>query len=73
MTRLSPKESYDRIYRIRRAVQCSIQHKNLPKEDWTKPEEVRNEPFHLEYDEPRNLEAYNAMIPSVSSEGACIF
>lgn len=41
LNRLSPKESYDRIYRIRRSVQCSYQHKLLPKEQWTKPEEVR--------------------------------
>ncbi|OAA33451.1 ubiquinol-cytochrome C reductase-like protein [Moelleriella libera RCEF 2490] len=39
LNRLSPKESYDRIYRIRRSVQCSYQHKLLPKEQWTKPEE----------------------------------
>ncbi|KAM3520954.1 hypothetical protein MY4038_009220, partial [Beauveria bassiana] len=39
--RLSSQESYDRIYRIRRATQCSYQHKLLPKEDWTKPEDVR--------------------------------
>ncbi|QPH05446.1 Cytochrome b-c1 complex subunit 7 [Epichloe festucae Fl1] len=37
--RLSPKESYDRIYRIRRSVQCSYQHKLLPKDQWTKAEE----------------------------------
>ncbi|TQV91298.1 hypothetical protein V2A60_009489 [Cordyceps javanica] len=37
--RLSDQESYDRIYRLRRATQCSYQHKLLPKEDWTKPEE----------------------------------
>ncbi|KAM3427902.1 hypothetical protein NHJ13734_008816 [Beauveria thailandica] len=37
--RLSSQESYDRIYRIRRATQCSYQHKLLPKEDWTKPED----------------------------------
>ncbi|KAL0942807.1 ubiquinol-cytochrome c reductase complex 14 kda protein [Colletotrichum truncatum] len=37
--RLSPKESYDRVFRIRRAVQLSYQHKLLPKEEWTKPEE----------------------------------
>ncbi|CAH0018420.1 unnamed protein product [Clonostachys rhizophaga] len=39
LKRLSSKESYDRIYRIRRAVQCSYQHKLLPKSEWTKPEE----------------------------------
>ncbi|KAI5927021.1 cytochrome b-c1 complex subunit 7 [Camillea tinctor] len=37
--RLSPKESYDRVYRIRRAYQCSVSHKLLPKDQWTKPEE----------------------------------
>ncbi|GAB0137750.1 Cytochrome b-c1 complex subunit 7 [Epichloe bromicola] len=39
LRRLSPKESYDRIYRIRRSVQCSYQHKLLPKDQWTKTEE----------------------------------
>ena len=37
--RLSPKESYDRVYRIRRATQLSLQQKVLPKHEWTKPEE----------------------------------
>ncbi|KAL2134108.1 hypothetical protein VTI74DRAFT_995 [Chaetomium olivicolor] len=37
--RLSPKESYDRIYRIRRATQLSLQQKILPRAEWTKPEE----------------------------------
>ncbi|KAM0555067.1 hypothetical protein ACHAPJ_006416 [Fusarium lateritium] len=35
LKRLSNVESYERIYRIRRAVQCSYQHKLLPKEQWT--------------------------------------
>ncbi|CAI4215331.1 unnamed protein product [Parascedosporium putredinis] len=39
LKRLSPKESYDRVYRIRRAFQLSISHKILPKEQWTKVEE----------------------------------
>lgn len=39
LKRLSPKESYDRVYRIRRAFQLSLQHKLLPKNQWTKPEE----------------------------------
>ncbi|KAH6840671.1 cytochrome b-c1 complex subunit 7 [Chaetomium sp. MPI-CAGE-AT-0009] len=39
LSRLSPKESYDRIYRIRRATQLSLQQKILPKNEWTKPEE----------------------------------
>lgn len=44
LRRLSPKESYDRIYRIRRSVQCSYQHKLLPKDQWTKADEVRHNP-----------------------------
>ncbi|KAK0652990.1 cytochrome b-c1 complex subunit 7 [Cercophora newfieldiana] len=39
LKRLPAKESYDRIYRIRRATQLSLQHKLLPKAEWTKPEE----------------------------------
>ena len=39
LDRLSPREQYDRVYRIRRSVQCSVQHKLLPREQWTKPEE----------------------------------
>jgi hypothetical protein len=41
LQRLSPKEAYERVYRIRRSVQCSTIHKLLPKDQWTKPEEVR--------------------------------
>ncbi|KAF4582203.1 ubiquinol-cytochrome C reductase-like protein [Ophiocordyceps camponoti-floridani] len=39
LKRLSPKEAYDRVYRLRRSTQLSYQHKLLPKEQWTKPEE----------------------------------
>ncbi|AEO63592.1 48c699bd-673a-43c3-abb5-b4cd75e840ea [Thermothielavioides terrestris] len=39
LRRLPPKESYDRVYRIRRATQLSLQHKILPRSEWTKPEE----------------------------------
>lgn len=39
LARLPPRESYDRIYRIRRATQLSLQQKVLPKAEWTKPEE----------------------------------
>ncbi|KAL5611952.1 hypothetical protein BROUX41_000481 [Berkeleyomyces rouxiae] len=39
LKRLSEKQHYDRIYRIRRAVQCSYQNKLLPKSEWTKPED----------------------------------
>ncbi|KAJ4396422.1 Cytochrome b-c1 complex subunit 7 [Gnomoniopsis smithogilvyi] len=39
LARLDAKARYDRIFRIRRAVQCSISHKLLPKAEWTKPDE----------------------------------
>ncbi|PKS07751.1 hypothetical protein jhhlp_006359 [Lomentospora prolificans] len=39
LKRLSPKDSYDRVYRIRRAFQLSLSHKILPKEEWTKVED----------------------------------
>ncbi|PGH22931.1 hypothetical protein AJ80_02980 [Polytolypa hystricis UAMH7299] len=37
--RLPPKEAYDRVFRIRRAFQLSIEHQLLPKHEQTKPEE----------------------------------
>jgi len=37
LKRLGPQESYDRVYRLRRAAQLSLQHKLLPKEQWTQP------------------------------------
>lgn len=39
IARLDTKARYDRIFRIRRAVQCSISHKLLPKAEWTKADE----------------------------------
>ncbi|CCU78446.1 unnamed protein product [Blumeria hordei] len=39
LKRLPPKDAYDRVFRIRRAVQCSLSHQLLPKEEQTKPEE----------------------------------
>lgn len=41
LKRLNNRESYERIYRIRRAVQCSYQHKLLPKDQWTTTAQVR--------------------------------
>jgi len=38
LKRIPPKVSYDRVYRLRRAVQCSLAHTILPKEEQTKPE-----------------------------------
>ncbi|KPI44018.1 Cytochrome b-c1 complex subunit 7 [Cyphellophora attinorum] len=39
LKRLPPKEAYDRIFRLRRAFQCSISHQLLPREEQTKPED----------------------------------
>ncbi|KAF9637378.1 Cytochrome d ubiquinol oxidase 14kDa subunit [Lasiodiplodia theobromae] len=39
LKRLPPKEAYDRVFRMRRAFQCSLAHQLLPKEQQTKPEE----------------------------------
>lgn len=38
--RLSPQETYDRAYRIRVAVNQSMLHTELPKDQWVKPSEV---------------------------------
>ena len=40
LSRLPPREAYDRAYRLRVASQCSVLHKDLPKEQWIKPSEV---------------------------------
>lgn len=39
LKRLPPRQSYDRVFRLRRAVQLSVQQKILPRAEWTKPEE----------------------------------
>ncbi|KAI9729924.1 MAG: Cytochrome b-c1 complex subunit 7 [Claussenomyces sp. TS43310] len=39
LKRLPPTEAYDRVFRLRRAFQCSLAHQLLPKEQHTKPEE----------------------------------
>ncbi|KAL8409651.1 hypothetical protein RB594_007921 [Gaeumannomyces avenae] len=39
LKRLSPKEQYDRVYRLRRAAQLSLSHTLLPKGQWTKADE----------------------------------
>lgn len=41
LARVPKKELYDRAYRIKRAVQASIQQSELEPEQWTKPSEVR--------------------------------
>lgn len=40
LSRLPANETYDRVYRMRRAVQCSIIQRDLPKEQWTTPQNV---------------------------------
>ncbi|KAK6004505.1 hypothetical protein QM012_008367 [Aureobasidium pullulans] len=39
LKRLPPKEAYDRVFRMRRAFQCSLSHQLLPKNEQTKPED----------------------------------
>jgi len=39
LKRLPEREAYDRVFRLRRAFQCSLAHQLLPKEQQTKPEE----------------------------------
>ncbi|RVX70195.1 hypothetical protein B0A52_05528 [Exophiala mesophila] len=39
LKRLPPKEAYDRVFRLRRAFQCSISHQLLPEAERTKPED----------------------------------
>ncbi|KAH8821137.1 cytochrome b-c1 complex subunit 7 [Xylogone sp. PMI_703] len=39
LKRLPPKEAYDRVFRLRRAFQCSLAHQLLPKDQHTKPED----------------------------------
>lgn len=63
LKRLPPQEAYDRVFRLRRAFQvvlcdfctasetngsqCSLSHQLLPKDQHTKPEEVRKTgPLH---------------------------
>ncbi len=41
LTRLTPREAYDRAFRFKRASQASVLHKELPKSEWVNPEEVR--------------------------------
>jgi len=36
---LTPREAYDRQFRIKRASQADVLHAPLPRDQWTKPEE----------------------------------
>ncbi|KAF8469071.1 cytochrome b-c1 complex subunit 7 [Kalaharituber pfeilii] len=39
LKRLPPKVAYDRVYRMRRAMQCSLTQSQLPQHEQTKPED----------------------------------
>ncbi|KII88744.1 hypothetical protein PLICRDRAFT_41969 [Plicaturopsis crispa FD-325 SS-3] len=39
LKRLTPREAYDRAYRLKLASHASVQHANLPKEQWVRAEE----------------------------------
>ena len=41
MKRLSPAQTYERVFRLRRAMQYSLMQKILPENEWTTDEEVR--------------------------------
>lgn len=45
MNRLTPEEKYDRAYRIRVAINQSMLHSDLPKDQWLQPEQVRQPSF----------------------------
>ena len=47
LKRLPARQSYDRVFRIRRATQLSLQQKVLPRADWTKPEDDKPYLGHL--------------------------
>ncbi len=40
LRRLPEQEQYLRLFRIKRALDLSLKHSQLPSEQWTKPEEV---------------------------------
>ncbi|KAI9636765.1 cytochrome b-c1 complex subunit 7 [Dioszegia hungarica] len=39
LTRLPQRESYDRVFRMKQAFQQSVLHRELPKDQWLKPED----------------------------------
>ncbi|KAH8833606.1 cytochrome b-c1 complex subunit 7 [Flagelloscypha sp. PMI_526] len=39
ISRLTPREQFDRAFRLKRASHCSVLHRPLPKEQWTTPEQ----------------------------------
>lgn len=47
--RLSEHEKNLRHYRVKRAFDLTLKHSILPKEQWTKPEEVFTVKFHVSF------------------------
>ncbi|KAK4934031.1 hypothetical protein LTR28_010974 [Elasticomyces elasticus] len=72
LKRLSPKESYDRVFRMRRAFQCSLSHQLLPKNEQTKPEEVRTAvltwPCTTEFDKLQDYQYLTPIIREIEAE-----
>ncbi|KAF7304728.1 Ubiquinol-cytochrome-c reductase complex subunit 6 [Mycena kentingensis (nom. inval.)] len=57
LSRLTPREAYDRAFRIKRASQADVLHAPLAKELWTKPEDdIRYLLPHVEAVEAENKE-----------------
>lgn len=40
ISRLSPREAYDRAFRLRQAQHMSVLHRDLPKDQWLSPADV---------------------------------
>ncbi|KAG7530763.1 hypothetical protein FFLO_04805 [Filobasidium floriforme] len=60
ISRLPEREQYDRAFRIRTAVQQSILHKGLPKDQWVTPEQDTRymTPYVLQVEAENNERAY---------------
>merc|ERR1712071_89746 len=60
ISRLSEREQYDRAFRLRTAIQQSILHKGLPKEQWVTSEQDTRymTPVVLEVEAENNERAY---------------
>lgn len=57
LSRLTPREHYDRQYRLKRASHCSVLHDVLPKDKWTQAsEDIRYLKPHVENVEKEELE-----------------
>ena len=48
ISRLPAEVQYQRIFRIKRAMDLSLKHQLLPREQWTTPEEVPNYKLYID-------------------------